>query len=760
MSCHLTSLPFEIFNKIVYELTCLEPLGPPSIVIPLMQTCRRIHHLLSPDNNTSLYGEIYRFKFDTGAVSRRAFVPTPTQCTAQLRRTIAAMRVFRSQDVCHRLRPDGPAHEFDLFEALQIAFVMLLDDDGRNSVQLLLWAQADVFVKNLIRLRLYEGSQHNDGWPVGETVIAHALWIMWLLTSEESLLREAPEERAEIQRLLIPFVYLPVRYTSFYAPPNNFLLPLSKTDNSMEATTILAAHGPYPVYHSEHEVDLSYFEARCTFACPPAAAAAKLCFMARGDVTPMPIAPHFHRTRADRHAAGVYTVGPTREDIEEFNWGWGVHLPLGSGLRYRSGIRKMVEGWGGREWDGEYNEDEPYPTRPSIQSTSPVPPPLPRWVGKAPHAMATGEGISKSRQWDMDWMRVRFCGNIWRPSPRIPYGTMYEFGVLDGLWQGSLLVPGFERLQPILENPEHPPHGMMTEESLGSTRIPMFVRFRELHGVEGEVVSSIINRAFSTDNLDFDDASYNVPFAFNPESQGMMNGWFDGQTAPRLTREKDGKVTVQVGNERSTYRCWPQGGSQRLGNDAYSSTELSMGEEQGCRRIRDDAEKVRYRHDASTCSNCPLYELFQSKVDIWYDENVPDEEFEDEEGLFTAWDNYDSVFHPIDEHGKSIPPTPKAHDWKRRGQGQCSGVGEVIVIGETDPAHAAAFEDYRFYGRIRLWDGMIILLRDSADTGLGSTVFAGNIVGQDTIVGTWRWGGTDPSIPGHEGTFTLARRLD
>lgn len=252
------------------------------------------------------------------------------------------------------------------------------------------------------------------------------------------MLKETPAERAGIQQLLLPFVYLPARYAATFAPPNHFLLPPSQNSDEGYPTP----HGWYPVYHHVASNNEVYYDARCTMAFPPAATAAKLLFLARSEVTPMPIARHFHRTRADRHASGIFENGPTRENIEEFNWGWGAHLPLGSGLRMRSGARKMVDGWGGREWAQENEDEGPFPQRPG-DVTEPdfhPPPPIEKWLNKSPHAKATGEGISKSRKWDADWNRVRFCGDIDKGVPLVPYGLMYEPGSIDGLWQGSQLV--------------------------------------------------------------------------------------------------------------------------------------------------------------------------------------------------------------------------------------------------------------------------------------------------------------------------------
>ncbi|KAG6864707.1 hypothetical protein C0991_007746, partial [Blastosporella zonata] len=717
-----------------------------------MQTCSTIYQLLLPNNNPTLYGAIYRHKFDTAAVSRRAFCPTPAQCTVQLQHVIAAMRVFRRGSIYTDVE-STLIDDIGLLEALQIAFVMMLDDDGRNAAQLLLWGRADVFVKKLVRCRLYENSEENDGWPFDDDVDGYALWVLWMLTSEESLLKETAAERAQIQRVLLPFVYIPFRYSTSFAPPHHFLLPPGVNISTTEDTTIDTVHGPYPIYRRQSSVNCVYYDSRCTLACPPAAAAATLLFLARSEVTPMPIAEHFRRTRADRHAAGVFEVGPTRENIEEFNWGWGAHLSLGTGLHKRSGERKMIPGWGGLEWSLEEDVQEAFPIpipdqgRPGFHP----PPPVPRWIGKAPHALATGGGTSRSRKWDMDWNRARFCGDLYRPAPRIPYGKVYEPGAIDGLWQGSLIVrhpschlllleltfalqiAGLDNVQRLLQDPHHPPYEDFTEQNLAGDRQPMFVRFRELHGIQGEVLPP----SSATD----------VPFGFDPTQQydGMMNGWFSGQQAPVQLPDDHGKVRVQVGNDTATFHCWKGDGAQRLGNDAYTSSELATGEVASSNMTKDDAAEVQYEHNAATCPKCVDLKEFRRLLRLLRNRDPNDDaNIEDADGLLSPWDPEDD----IDGEGSSSPP---AHDWDRRARERCDGIRDIIIVGEPDPEHAAAFEDFIFYGRIRQWDGMVHFVRvPKEQPALGTTVFYGNLVGRDTIVGNSRWGATDPGNPGWE----------
>ncbi|KZS93028.1 hypothetical protein SISNIDRAFT_97151 [Sistotremastrum niveocremeum HHB9708] len=88
----------------------------------------------------------------------------------------------------------------------------------------------------------------------------------------------------------------------------------------------------------------------------------------------------------------------------------------------------------------------------------------------------------------------------------------------------------------------------------------------------------------------------------------------------------------------------------------------------------------------------------------------------------------------------------------------CPGFTDVIVTGETDPDHAQAWGGFKFIGRVRLYDGLIVLLREWAidePNVHGRWLFRGYLNGGQNWVGRWREGGTDLKVPGMEGPFTL-----
>jgi hypothetical protein len=44
---------------------------------------------------------------------------------------------------------------------------------------------------------------------------------------------------------------------------------------------------------------------------------------------------------------------------------------------------------------------------------------------------------------------------------------------------------------------------------------------------------------------------------------------------------------------------------------------------------------------------------------------------------------------------------------------ECAKYVDIIITGETDPEHAKAWGNFRFWGRIRLYDGLIVMVRES-----------------------------------------------
>jgi hypothetical protein len=163
----LCAIPAEILEHIAYELASLFPLGPPSALVPLLLTCKTVKTRLA--GNTTLYSRIFRFKFDSSAVRRRAFDPTPTQYFDQLVLYCTQLQKLRGQ-----VRDDCD-------EVLFCAYLMMLENDGRNAAQLE-HAGLDSYLDIFVRTRLWDDQSH--GWPTDNTASACALWLVWMTTTE------------------------------------------------------------------------------------------------------------------------------------------------------------------------------------------------------------------------------------------------------------------------------------------------------------------------------------------------------------------------------------------------------------------------------------------------------------------------------------------------------------------------------------------------------------------------------------------------
>ncbi|KAF5378965.1 hypothetical protein D9757_009116 [Collybiopsis confluens] len=103
------------------------------------------------------------------------------------------------------------------------------------------------------------------------------------------------------------------------------------------------------------------------------------------------------------------------------------------------------------------------------------------------------------------------------------------------------------------------------------------------------------------------------------------------------------------------------------------------------------------------------------------------------------------------------PPGRKSSGGSSFSEGQ---LNDVLVTGNTSDEDGAAWGYYDFVGRVRLWDGFIILLRtprDSTRLDLGKWIFKGYIHNEN-LVGHWRETATSPELVGHRGGFIARNR--
>ncbi|KIL71274.1 hypothetical protein M378DRAFT_6075 [Amanita muscaria Koide BX008] len=715
----LLTVPSEILTHIAFHLAVLSLPALPDALLPLRYTSKYLCSFLSPSQNSVLYARIYRHKFDDSAVRRRIFSPDSKQCTEQL---IYCCKTLSAIQHCN-FDQDDPS------SALFAAYIMMLDNDGKNRAQLE-WAGIDAYVDTFLRTRMYDPGERmaNNGWPVDHAANACALWLMWMLTTPEKLEAETLQEREQIALCVLPYASISFRYASAHAPSIHYYLPLPNPTNNDENNTfsIQTAHGPYPIYRSPRRVwSQIYYSSRPAIMPPLATEAAKLVYQSRRDMALFPIPQHLPPTRGDAIAAGLTGVIPTQEDVFEVNAHKAARL-----------IKRIV-------WDWT------------------------RGVATVPGDNDGVEYVEASRMWDCDWWRLRFCWNAWRKQPRWRPGKVYLPGTLSGLWQGKMMIPSEIHLMEFLDD-VHYPEPLFTETTLAITTRPIYMRLVEHHCMTGRPWLP-------------------VPHSTNLESQenGAQNAWFEGPpgslrwqtTVDHLTGERNIRIYTN-GGQTAEYRTYepPHRDAAWTGYDHDSNrcpgcnarAECISTAENDDRWKMEEEDDERRREIERTFASVGLGQETTLPADFGYQDNGDDDGEEDEDLDDSDGDANDLDIMEVGEDGTEdiissdgvvLPRIPKSHDWVRNVI-QCDGVKDIIVTGTTDYSHGQAWHHYSYYGRVRPWDGLIGILRAPRNALQGTNILYGYVSGGKNFSGNWRWSPMDPLTPAWECAVVMSKRDD
>ncbi|KAF9495584.1 hypothetical protein BDN71DRAFT_1447235 [Pleurotus eryngii] len=545
----LLSLPEELVSHIALHLLASQPFKPPYVLNSLHLTCRSLHQLLRSDH---FKARAFGVCFDVGSEGRRSFVADTGMRADQFEVWGVIVHWISERDVAGG-EADGEhepsdaqftllsAHPWDVAETFLQAYIMLVSNDGKNLAQL---EHAGLYslLRAYLKKYLYKEELLDKGWPVESLENSCALWLLWMMTTEDRLNEESLEEREEMVKMVLPWVMVPFRYSAAHAPPSHYTLPLSPTlfipqDDAAAAPSqsnthgrrrrrrpfpsynlphsVMTSHGPYPIYgptvlprptppspsasptppDTEAEfpsvamnatsfsasqvlqnlpytptnsLNVSYFGTRCPFSVPLPSMAAKMLYFSRRERVGFSIPPHLPATREEairlaREAweseqrenglvvgengvvwDGRMRVGPTKEDIVYFNGHKGTQLPVRT---------SWYDGWDG------------------------------------PDALS----IPPSLRWDNDYYRSRYCYDVFLERGR-RNGDVYTPGMLDGLWQGRMLVPSENRFLSLMTAPHLPvdPNSRvegrpdyLTEEYLFTATVPVYMRLDEYHWLDG-----------------------------------------------------------------------------------------------------------------------------------------------------------------------------------------------------------------------------------------------------------------------------------
>ncbi|KAK0430892.1 hypothetical protein EV421DRAFT_1721055 [Armillaria borealis] len=550
----LLSLPVETIDLIAFYVACPTRDGLPSSLLPFILTCRDIGLYLH--ESSAVFRQIFTFKFSYGAVSRRAFELTSQDLKHQLcwyRKTLQFILERRGLDGERTLRN---TYDVDVSDVLWAVYFMCLDDDGYNLRQLTA-VGAYEWIHDFVTLRLYDGASETGGWPLDNCVNALALWIFWRLSTKVRLLTETEETSERIIQLILPFVTVPFRYASAFAPPNHFVLPLQSNaydfsnlssripfrTRTAHFLSVPTPHGPYPVYRSPSRVwSQVHFSRRISLTCPLVTTAAKLLFFSRRELYPYGMNYSLPRNRSEAIARGLGGhIGPTQEDIHEMN----LHRLGGP--------------------DGKYGGTK----LPAVAPDS------------------SDEVSDISRAYDSEWYRLRLCTNawaddlgdddeIWRRAQLGKGMRMFVLGSLTGLWAGrmALLIPNQNNGQqnPTQnDNPVPLPQGF-SEDYLGLTSAPVYMRLREhVSYAGGDIIPT---------------GAKGPQHLLDEFDQGMRNAYFPQDVAFQETIDGHG-IRVTARGQEYVYENW---------NGSESKTKI----------------KGRF-HDRETCVGCAMREKQERK---------------------------------------------------------------------------------------------------------------------------------------------------
>lgn len=184
----LANVPQEVLEHIAFFAATDHLLGPPDGIIPLLCVDRRTHAALSMSSNPYLWSRIFSYKFDTSCPTWRLAemgrAPGPSELCEELKlRCTLLKRIRRRTDCLATSYSLSPTHKDSLRSILWMAYLMMLENDGKNDKQLMEYAGFDGWLKDFLfhpsGASLAAWSVKVDLWPPNDERTALALWLFW-----------------------------------------------------------------------------------------------------------------------------------------------------------------------------------------------------------------------------------------------------------------------------------------------------------------------------------------------------------------------------------------------------------------------------------------------------------------------------------------------------------------------------------------------------------------------------------------------------
>jgi len=181
----LDIIPQEVLEHIAFFAATSTFLGPPSDLVPLLASSRRIYSQLSITSNPHLYARVFTHKFDLKPAMRRLGKESlsPVTISAELRRRFIYLKCLRARADAYQPKGEEPPGTLHLL--LLRSCIWLLESDGKNERQLREYGKLDCWLNDFLfshdgASRAMHMIQHNE-WPLGDQNTTLAMWLYWLL---------------------------------------------------------------------------------------------------------------------------------------------------------------------------------------------------------------------------------------------------------------------------------------------------------------------------------------------------------------------------------------------------------------------------------------------------------------------------------------------------------------------------------------------------------------------------------------------------
>ncbi|KAF8064294.1 hypothetical protein FPV67DRAFT_1504325 [Lyophyllum atratum] len=183
----LDTVPQEVLEHIAFFAATQSFLGPPSGLLPLLSTNRRIYSRLTIISNHHLYARIFAHKFDIGPVIRRLGCERTTPCILAVelqRRCFYLKRIRARLDSIVRPTDDVDDHPL-LHDLLFHAYFLMLENEGKNEQHLRHYAEVDVWLREFW---FHERGASRavktlraEAWLPDTETRSLAMWLFWFL---------------------------------------------------------------------------------------------------------------------------------------------------------------------------------------------------------------------------------------------------------------------------------------------------------------------------------------------------------------------------------------------------------------------------------------------------------------------------------------------------------------------------------------------------------------------------------------------------